>query len=80
MDGRCDFCPRAGRLARCVCVHEHMVGVWVCPEKHEKDLGTDDISCRVCTYDVPYERRHWCRLYEIADPATYQVAAYLAED
>ena len=48
VNGRCDFCPRLGRLAMCMCLHEHRVGVWVCAEKHERDLGTVDIACRLC--------------------------------
>lgn len=50
MQGNCDFCPRPGRLAACRCERGHEVGVWVCAAKHEADLGTVEIACRVC-YD-----------------------------
>jgi hypothetical protein len=51
-DGRCDFCPRPGRLVHCYCDNGHTdVGVWVCPEKHEGqlfDVESVDIACRQC--------------------------------
>lgn len=54
MDGRCDFCPRPGRLAACVCEHGHRVGVWVCTDKHAADLNTIEIACRVCYEGQPH--------------------------
>lgn len=62
MNGHCDFCPRSGRMAVCMCVHEHRVGVWVCAEKHQPWLNTVEIACRIC-YEG--ERRHVCALHEV---------------
>ena len=54
MDGRCDFCPRAGRLATCRCPNGHAdVGVWVCAEKHEPWLNSVEIACRQCDAGQP---------------------------
>jgi hypothetical protein len=52
-DGRCDFCPRPARLAHCRCPVGHQVGVWVCTEKHARDLGTVEIACRICYEATP---------------------------
>lgn len=62
-DGRCDFCPRPGRLVHCYCDNGHTdVGVWVCPEKHEErlfDVESVDIACRQCD-----QQGSWVALHE----------------
>lgn len=70
MNGACDFCPRLGRLATCMCVHEHCVhehkvGVWVCTERHAHDLAQGWIDCRICDQDVPHPHKHSCMLIEV---------------
>lgn len=63
----CDFCPRPGRLVRCACIHEHIVGVNVCGEKHADWLGTVEIACRIC-YELPQPgpaSPHVCALYPL---------------
>ncbi len=61
MNGTCDFCPRPGRLATCMCEHEHRVGVWVCGEEHAHYLNSVEIACRPC-YEGP--EAHVCALHE----------------
>jgi hypothetical protein len=54
VNGRCDFCPRPGRLASCRCPSGHAdVGVWVCTEKHEPWLNSVEIACRQCQDGQP---------------------------
>lgn len=72
MNGRCDFCPRSGRLAHCHCERGHKVGVWVCAEKHEPDLNTIEIACRICYEGQPHRVRAlyeevdwWLRIYDL---------------
>jgi hypothetical protein len=47
-----------------MCEHEHLVGVWVCAEKHD-DFFDGEISCRICTQDLDARLRHWCPLREV---------------
>ena len=68
MNGNCDFCPRPGRMATMMCVHEHRVGVWACAEKHEDYIAPGWIYCRLCD-EAPHGHRHSCRLVEVKVPA-----------
>jgi hypothetical protein len=68
VNGHCDFCPRPGRLALCRCAFAwHEVGVWVCAEKHESDLNSVEIACRICYDGQPHRV---VALYEIPQNVT----------
>jgi hypothetical protein len=80
VNGRCDFCRQPGRLATCMCVHEHRVGVWVCSGRCSDALEEGGIGCRICDWDVAYPWRHWCTLHEVREDRRAGQRVHLATE